>query len=171
MKQTRSWIKSGLALMSLLGLCMPMAQAQVVQEVIVGTTPSAAAVTTTGNRVDAGQDVLFRVINPTARQVNFTIPDLGISYPIPAGTERTFFLNMGNVLQRQVAYRITDPAGTQLAGGVLVNEDFYTAADATALALANIINYSSAYSAPIDPEPEYIDERPAVYQQPVRGYW
>lgn len=163
------WSLAGVLGLSLLPMA---ANAQIVQEVLVGQP--APTVTLPANRVDAGQHILFRVINPGAGVANFTVPELGINHPVAGASERTFFVDMSNVMDRQIAYGIQGPGGTQLASGTIINED-YLLPEATSLALARIINYSTAYSAPIDPEPLY-RERPVALPQPpsrrvIRGFW
>ncbi len=170
--KTRQLFQAGVALAALIGLCAPLtANAQMVQEVIIGQQAPATA-TTPGVKVDAGTQLFFHVVNPTNGVATFSIPDVGVSQPVPALSDRTFFLDMSNVMQPSITYSVTGPSGERLAYGTIVNEDYLTGADAQMVALGDIINYSTAYSAPIMPEPNY--ERPASYQPsgaPVRGYW
>jgi hypothetical protein len=160
--------RTGLLAVVLTALCLPLAvQAQVVM-------PSANTMTpmVTGQRVDAGQRVLFRVVNPTGAPVNFTMADLGVNYPVPANSERTFFLDMTNVTDRpQVAYAVTGQGGTPIASGAITNDDYLMGTSSSAVALQGLMNYSTAYSAPIDPEPLYYEQRPVSRPVPVRGYW
>lgn len=172
----RLFVVSGMALALTLGLAMPMAaQAQVVtQQQMVQSTTAPVVTTTSVGRFNAGEHLYFHVVNPTAGPVHFQIREMGINYPVPAYSDRTFFVDTSNVLDREIAYAITGPDGTtQLASGVVINED-YLAPSGTAISLEHIINYSTAYSDPIDPEPDYV-ERPVALPrsngQTIRGYW
>lgn len=148
-----------------MSLALPMAaQAQGIQEIVV----AAGARQVPAQRVNAGDHVLFRVENPGNEVIYFRIPEVGINYPVAPGCKKTFFLDMQTVDAQRLVYGLTTQSGQQIAGGVLLNEDAMLS-DATTVALSNIINYSTAYSAPIQPEPQY-RERPVA--RPVwRGYW
>lgn len=167
-------LKSGFALAALISLCIPMAaQAQIVQEVMVGQTVAPTAATVPAVKVDAGDHLFFRVLNPTGGPVAFSVPELGINHAVPGFSERTFFIDTSMLADPQIPYVVQGPGGTQLASGVIINEDALIMSQAST-ALATILNptYGTAYSAPIDPEPQYM-ERPAAApaRQMIRGFW
>jgi hypothetical protein len=162
--------KQVLALAAVIALTLPLAaQAQMVQQEIMVAQPTGNVVSIPDNRVDAGQHLLFRVVNPTSQVATFAIPELGISYGVAPNSERTFFVDMANVHDQSIAYSVTGPNGQQIAAGNIINEDYFTTGSTTSL--ASIINYSTAYNAPADPEPAYYTERPVSTNQSIRGFW
>lgn len=164
--KNRKMLYGGLALTFMLGVTLFIQQsnAEVMQEIMVGETITSSA---TANPVGAGQDVLFRVINPTSNAVRFALPEVGVNYGVAPASERTFFLDMSNVKDHRIAYGIQGADGAKLASGTLINKDYWVP-QVSPTALASIINYSTAYSAPIEREPQY-QERPTGFN--VRGYW
>ncbi len=181
----RKLLQSGLALAMVVGLCAPLAASaqQTTEQIMVGENAATTSIIPTATQeVGPGQQVLFRVVNPTTQATTFSIPDVGVSYDVPPLCERTFYVGMDKVQQKQLAYYVTDASGTQLASGAVENE-FYTGG-VSEVALNNIINYSTAYSAPIKPEPQYY-QRPVTYRKRavkqhkrvvkhhrrIRGYW
>lgn len=128
----------------------------------------APAVYTSQN--DSGSRTVFRVVNPSASPTRFQVASVGINEVVPAASERTFYLDMSGVQACNVAYSLQCSNGTVVASGNIPNALFTERNACLAVDLSHIINYSTAYSYPIEPEPQY-RERPVSYKKPVRGYW
>jgi hypothetical protein len=199
--------KSGLIMAAILALFSPLAagaqcpscglQVQQIQQMPspcgCGVAPNAEVVSPPCTlQVDRTDKVLFRVMNPTCAMVNFSIPCIGLQNSVPAGCEKTFFVDAGKINDAKLAYSIQNCQGCCISSGTVENK-FYTPSDPS-VALAKIIDYSkyTSASAPIKPEPRYyetparfcptkVHQRPVHYcprkkvkhhcSQHVRGYW
>ncbi len=196
----------GLALASLASLPV-MAQAQTVEQVVVGQPVMSSAGTTVVStncppgsatctqvlettvaqptttvttsspsipvqRYIQGPYILFHIVNPSGGPVTFNIPDYGVSHVVPGYSERTFYMDRDSVMSETVAYNVNDANGSVVASGTL-HEPGVTNIASTSQQLNSIVNYSTAYTTPVDPEPVYNDS-PAQQERPTgytRGYW
>jgi hypothetical protein len=164
-------IKTTLSLMGILALSMPMtafAQSSLL-DVSVSDMSSTRIMLPTSN-VSADGRMLIQVTNPTDQTVLFKVPELGISHPVEALSDRTFFIDGFTTDEGKIAYLLTDTQGTQLASGTLFdNMEIASVHDSR---LTEIINYSTQYSAEADPEPQYYESSTTeVNRSAVRGYW
>jgi hypothetical protein len=125
-----------------------------------------------------GRHLLFHVVNPLSSLVEFKLPDMGVRYPVAATSERTFYLDRSLVMAPRIRHVVVDSlTGTQLASGTMDNQLITGPYGEVSTELANMMNYSTAYTAPDKPEPQY-QERPVGFlQQPasqrgvIRGFW
>ena len=98
----------------------------------------------------------LHIDNPTPNPVNVRIPDLRVSYLVPANTERVVYLNMLAVgVHQEVPYTTEAIVPTQVV-------------EADTTDITQIINSNSNYNYPDKPEPVYsAPSKPSA----VRGYW
>lgn len=93
--------------------------------------------------------------------VNIRIPDLKVSYLVPANTNRVAFLNMLAVgVHSEVPYTVD----------VLRQENIV---QANTTSISELIDTDNSYTPMADPEPTYIMAAPADEPEPekIRGYW
>ncbi len=168
----KSLLQASLAVAVVAAMSLPLAaQAQGYQTIdVIGGHQAGSTI-----NVSSDQDLLFNVRNTSNGPVTFSIPSLALTYTVPAGQDRTVFVDMQNVTTRDLVYTVTDASGNQVATGTIINNDFV--GGTTASSLSSIINYSTEYTAVTEPEPTY--EQPVamptqteVREQPmIRGYW
>lgn len=109
---------------------LPSTTGTSVQEITVGKTSSnLPSWDAHGNQV-----VLFHVINPTASTVTFSVPNLGIRNAVPAGADRTFYVDMTKLSGASVNYAILNTRNDKLHSGMIQNT-----ADATMQSQATVV--------------------------------
>jgi len=178
------WLSLGIVLAATIALSVPFAaqaKSTVTEEIVVGQSASTMPVCDAhGNKA-----VLFRVVNPTSSSVTFAVPSLGIRQDVPAGADKTFYVDMSQVSNAPVTYDILNADDTNLISGVVNNTDAYST-NSSMMAYKSLTT-TTAYSEPAaKPEPVYQTEQPVSYQQTqttsqtssetttpkdVRGYW
>jgi|GEM_PF-6555325 len=137
-----------------------------VAEVIVGA--DAASSITPPLNIGLGTTAI-NVVNPTPKPVTFTVPNLSLSYEVPANSQRMVQIDptqTANLTAGQsVAYYINDSNGNQIASGNLNNYQ----------AIASQINTNTQFAYEQKEEPKYeATSTPRKYSRSrstVRGYW
>ena len=135
-------------------------------EVIVGA--DAAGSITPPLNIGLGTTAI-NVVNPTPKTVTFTVPNLNISYEVPANSQRLVQIDptqTANLTAGQsVAYYINDSNGNQIASGNLNNNQL----------VASQINTNTQFASEQKEEPRYeATSSPQKYSRSrstVRGYW
>lgn len=116
-------------------------------------------------KISQGANTELHLLNPQAQAVRFNVPELGISYLIPANSERTIYLDQAlaaNLSPGQtVAYDISTENGCQkLAYSCLVTDG----------SILSQINTSRSFAVMEEkPAPRY--HAPVKRHSRIRGYW
>lgn len=124
-------------------------------------------------RVSACGSTELHLMNPQSSAVSFNVRDLGISYTIPANSERVIYLNPAMVaglpVGQPITYDISNDAGQRLAYSCLVKE--YTAG------MLNLNRQFAVREEPriVQPVKEHFmkhkHHKPVKKRSTIRGYW
>jgi len=154
------WLSLGIVLAATIALSAPFAaqaESTVTERIVIGQSASTIPTWDAYGK----KAVLFNVINPTSSSVTFAVPSLGIRNDVPAGADKTFYVDMSRVSDASVAYEILNADDSRLISGILNNTD--------ALSDSNMSVYKSmttttAYTEPATkPEPLYQTQQPVSY--------
>jgi len=110
---------------------------------------------------------MINVANPSPNPVTFAVPNLNLSYVVPANSERTIQIDRtqtANLTPGQViAYYINDSSGNQIASSSLTNNE----------AIASQINTNTQFASEQKSETTAQNETvsPSQRRSTVRGYW
>lgn len=136
-------------------------------EVIVGT--DAASSTIPQLTVGMGTTVI-NVLNPSPKQVTFTIPALNMTYDVPANTERTIQIDRTQTASltpgQVIAYYVNDSSGNQIASSSLVNYNAVASQMNTNTQVATETQTQTTPASETSSVPH-----PSQRRSSVRGFW
>jgi hypothetical protein len=105
------------------------------------------------------------VVNPTPKPVTFTVPNLSLSYEVPANSERTIQIDRSQTASltpgQSVAYYVNDASGNMIVSS---NLSIYQTA-------VSQINTDTHVATETKTEPTYQSSTPTQKRSTVRGYW
>jgi hypothetical protein len=138
-------------------------------EVVVG--PDASSSILPEMTVGLGTTTI-NVLNPSPRDVVFSVPSLNISYNIPANSERMVQIDRSQTASltpgQQVAYYINDSSGNQIASSTLVNnQDIASQIDTSTQVAASETTTTTESTTTATTE----EQQPTTRRSTVRGFW